>query len=72
LEATERHFFAADSQLLIVVKARPADAGRYRQINFLNKKNSNYQILSKNYKIIIKKIKKIPSIERVKFSRQHC
>jgi hypothetical protein len=28
LEATERHFFAADNQLLIVVKAKSADAGR--------------------------------------------
>ena len=28
LEATERHFFAADNQLLIVVKAKAADAGR--------------------------------------------
>ena len=29
LLATERHFFTADSQLLIIVKAREEDAGRY-------------------------------------------
>ena len=29
LEATERHFFTADNQLLIIVKARESDAGRY-------------------------------------------
>ena len=28
LVATERHFFTADSQLLIIVKAREEDAGR--------------------------------------------
>ncbi len=28
LEPTERHFFAADNQLLIVVKARLTDAGK--------------------------------------------
>ena len=28
LEATERHFFTADNQLLIIVKAMPEDAGR--------------------------------------------
>jgi hypothetical protein len=28
LEATERHFFTADNQLLIIVKARQSDAGR--------------------------------------------
>ena len=27
LEPTERHFFAADSQLLIIVKARMSDSG---------------------------------------------
>lgn len=29
LEATERHFFTADNQLLIIVKAKTEDAGRY-------------------------------------------
>ncbi len=29
LVATERHFFTADSQLLIIVKATEDDAGRY-------------------------------------------
>ena len=29
LEATERHFFTADNQLLIIVKAMESDAGRY-------------------------------------------
>ncbi len=28
LEATERHFFTADNQLLIIVKAMPSDSGR--------------------------------------------
>lgn len=27
LEPTERHFFAADNQLLVIVKARLSDAG---------------------------------------------
>ena len=29
LEATERHFFTADNQLLIIVKAMRSDAGTY-------------------------------------------
>jgi len=28
LEPTERHFFAADNQLLILVKAKVSDSGR--------------------------------------------
>ena len=29
LDVKERHFFTADNQLLIIVKARNEDAGRY-------------------------------------------
>lgn len=29
LEVTERHFFTADNQLLIIVQTQPSDAGRY-------------------------------------------
>ena len=30
LFATERHFFTADNQLLIIVKVEPSDAGQYK------------------------------------------
>lgn len=36
LDATERHFFAADNQLLIVVKAKPTDAGRFVNKSIVN------------------------------------